>query len=226
LVAAMLLQFLKKYNMESSISSYCKIVNNTVELNGEILFKEPSALSSSAFLNHVYKSSGFNYPKYFKMDKLCKLALLASEFAITKGIDTTERDEDNTALVFSNKSSSLESDRKHVESISDKKNYFPSPSVFVYTLPNMLIGEIAIKHKIKGENAFFVSPEFNATILQSYCEMLFTQTQTKLAVCGWVNADGDSVEAFVYCVKKSNFKVSENNYSVPHTAKEIQQLFI
>src|SRR5690606_9811213 len=102
----------------------------------------------------VYKENNSAYPKFFKMDNLCKLAFLASEFLLedSKIGSTTQ---ENMGIVLSNKSSSLNTDRKHQATINDKDNYFPSPALFVYTLPNIMIGEISIRHQIKGENVFF-----------------------------------------------------------------------
>jgi hypothetical protein len=65
-----------------------------------------------------------------------------------------DEDHSRTALVFANRSSSLDTDFKYQESINSQENYFPSPAVFVYTLPNICVGEISIKHKMQTENAF------------------------------------------------------------------------
>ena len=102
------------------------------------------------------------------MDDLSKLAFLTAEFVFSKN----ENFEDNTAVVLSNNASSLNTDKKHQEAIQDKENYYPSPSVFVYTLPNIAIGEISIKHHLKSENAFFIEEKFNAELLYNYATVL------------------------------------------------------
>ncbi|WP_321539372.1 hypothetical protein [Flavobacterium piscinae] len=86
------------------------------------------------------------------MDNLSKLAFLASEVLLSEQIIAEA--ENNVALVFANRSSSLDTDVKFQQSIDDKENYYPSPAVFVYTLPNICVGEISIKHQLKSENAF------------------------------------------------------------------------
>ena len=60
-------------------------------------------------------------------------------------------------MVFANSNSSLDVDIKHNASIADKEKYFPKPAVFVYTLPNIMLGELSIRHLLRGENIFFVS---------------------------------------------------------------------
>src|SRR5688572_24466733 len=166
--------FLKKYNLQNEIVTYCRIRSNTAELNGTKVFEGEHSDDLSGFLGKLYKLLETAYPKFFKMDRLCKLGFLASELVIRNADSLKEISKTNTALVFSNKASSLDTDRQHQESISDKQNYFPSPSVFVYTLPNIILGEIAIKHKLTGENAFFISDRFDAGLMHSYTELLLT----------------------------------------------------
>ena len=48
-----------------------------------------------------------------------------------------------------------------------------SPALFVYTLPNIVIGEICIRHHFKGENAFFVFKQFDGTFMAGICQQLF-----------------------------------------------------
>jgi hypothetical protein len=194
-------------------------------VNGQLFSKEEEATDLNTFLANLYKTNSINYPKFHKMDHLCKLGLLATEFLIrnTEGFDNLPKNE--VALVLSNNSSSLDSDRNHVNAIADKTNYFPSPSVFVYTLPNIVIGEIAIKHKLTGENAFFVSEKFDAELMYIYTDTLFNETGTSAAICGWVNADGNKAEAFVYCVKKANFKQENEPFERTHNPKTLQQLY-
>lgn len=212
--------FLKKYKLETSIISYCRIKNNSVWVNDVLFYEGTKNEDPTVFLGDLYKKTELNYPKFFKMDRLCKLGTLAAELVIRSTADFGSLPKENVALVFANNSSSLDSDRTHAHAIADKQNYFPSPSVFVYTLPNIVIGEIAIKHKLTGENALFVSEEFNAELMHSYCEILIKKQTSSAVICGWVNSDGADLEAFVYCVKNLNFK-QENT----HNLKNIQHLY-
>lgn len=217
--------FLKKFNLENRIITYCRINNNSVWINGkEVLSSDPTE-ELSVFLGRLYKHLDLNYPKFFKMDKLCKLGVLASELVIREIPDFSSLAKNNIALVFSNNSSSLDSDRTHAKAIADKENYFPSPSVFVYTLPNIVIGEIAIKHKITGENAFFVSEAFDSQLMANYTEILLNSKQTSLVLCGWVNVDGNNIEAFVYCLKNGNFKQENKDHQALNTPQNIQHLY-
>lgn len=184
------------------ITSYTHIKHNQVSVNGEIVFQTNSSSSLAEFLSEAYKSLGISYPKFHKMDLQCKLGFLCTEFALKDTHFLTDNDLSKTAIILSNAASSLETDRIHQNSIADKSNYFPSPAVFVYTLPNITIGELAIKHKITGENTFFVSEQFDANLLVSYTESLFSDN-TNAAIVGWVEVDGSNFEAFIFLTQNS-----------------------
>ena len=184
------------------IISYAHIKHNQVSVNGEVVFQSNSSLTLIEFLSEAYKNLGASYPKFHKMDAQCKLGFLCAEFALKGTNFLTENNLSKTAIVLSNCASSLETDRVHQHSIDDKSNYFPSPAVFVYTLPNITIGELAIKHKITGENAFFVSEQLDADLLVNYTETLF-QGSTKAAIVGWVEVDGANFEAFIFLTENA-----------------------
>ena len=196
----MLRLYLKKYRM-SIITSYAHIKHNQISDNGKIVFQSNLSLSLAEFLSEAYKALGVSYPKFHKMDAQCKLGFLCTEFALKGTSFLTDNDLSETAIVLSNSASSLETDRAHQHSINNKSNYFPSPAVFVYTLPNITIGELAIKHKITGENAFFVSEQLDVDLLVNYTETLFNNG-TEAAVLGWVEVDGTNFEAFIFLVEK------------------------
>lgn len=191
-------------NTDLYISSYCKIKDAKVFLNGNIIADEDTSLSFADFAKKVYKDNVVNYPKFFKMDSLCKLAFLGAEFIFRACLTDSQESEitENTAVVLSNNASSLDTDRKHQEAIQDAENYFPSPAVFVYTLPNIAIGEISIKHKLKSENAFFVSEAFNEKLLHNYTTVLVENNKANSVLCGWVNYDEGAYEAFLVLVSR------------------------
>lgn len=225
MAVAMQQLFSKKFNLENRIITYCRIRNNSVWINGKELLSSDPTEELPAFLSRLYKHLDLSYPKFFKMDKLCKLGLLATELVTREIPDFNTLPKNEIALIFSNHASSLDSDRTHAKAIADKENYFPSPSVFVYTLPNIVIGEIAIKHKITGENAFFVSDAFDSVLMANYTEILLSTKQTSLAICGWVNVDGNNAEAFVYCLKNGNFKQEIKDTTALNTPQNIQHLY-
>lgn len=205
------------------ITSYAHFKHHQVAVNGEIIFKAEPTHSLSEFLSEAYKSMGIGYPKFHKMDAQCKLGLLCTEFALQHRSFLTNAALDKTAIVLSNSASSLETDRQYQASIADKSNYFPSPTVFVYTLPNIVIGEIAIKHKLTGENAFFVAEKMDAQLLVNYAEILLDQ-YAEAAIIGWVEVDGDHYEAFIFLVENEEY-LNKNAIFKPLNQSTVNQLY-
>lgn len=181
------------------IQSFCKIQNNEIILNGTSIFKlEPTAFSD--FSKQGYQNFEMNYPKFFKMDNLSKLAFLGAELLLKS--ETNNEKENNTALLFANNSSSLDTDMKYQNSISDPENYFPSPAVFVYTLPNICLGEISIRHQLKSENSFFIFETFNPAFMVNYAKALLDLNKADKVLCGWTEYYDEEYKAFLYLVAK------------------------
>ncbi len=169
------------------ITRHCSVSPPFIKLNGSVAFDQASP-EPAEFLKSAYRSLHIQYPKFFKMDPLCKLAFLTAEILL-KGMDLLSRySSEETGLIILNSSSSLETDEKHQESISDRGNYFPSPSVFVYTLANIMTGEIAIRHKIKGENAVFISEKPDIPLMFQVVSELFSMNRVGCCITGWVEA--------------------------------------
>jgi len=179
------------------ISSWCSIKNGKIVLNGDVVFASET-IDFNGFSKESYKSLEVNYPKFFKMDNLSKLAFLGAELLLKDVVDAQK--ENNIALVLSNQSSSLDTDAKYHESIADKQHYFPSPAVFVYTLPNICLGEISIRHQLKSENSFFIFDAFNPAFMADYANILLQTGKADQVLCGWTELMGDQYEAFLYLV--------------------------
>lgn len=195
------------------IQSYCKITVNQVLLNGQVVFEDTSG-DTKDFLKNLYAYLGLKYSKFFKMDNLSKLSFLASEIVLEAS--KIKIKDNNIAIVFSNNASSLETDRKHQNSINNKADYFPSPAIFVYTLPNIGIGEISIRHQLKSENAFFVFNNYNAKFHYVYENGLVQSNKADAVLGGWTNVDEGHYEAFVYLVsnKKTDRIHTEENLNI------------
>jgi uncharacterized protein YqgQ len=182
-------------------------------VNGKVLFKSDDE-DFSTFIKNAYKFLQTGYSKFFKMDNLSKLAFLAADILLKE--ENLNEVENNIALIFSNKASSLDTDRKHQAAIENDDAYFPSPAVFVYTLPNICLGEISIKYKLYSENSFFIFDGFNAEHLQLYANSLLRNEKAEKVLCGWINYDENNYEAFLYLVEKEG--------EIEHNKKEITRL--
>lgn len=199
---------------KTHISGYSLIEHNRMLVNGETVVDAPG-LSFADFAKQAYQAADTAYPKFFKMDNLSKLAFLAADILLKN--EVKEGQENDIALLFANKSSSLDTDVKYQESISDRENYFPSPAVFVYTLPNICVGEISIRHHLYTENSFFIFEAFNPAFFANYAEILLDTHKAEKVLCGWVEFFKEDYKAFMYMVSAEG--------TIEHTVENIQTLY-
>ncbi|MBQ3660088.1 MAG: hypothetical protein II963_08045, partial [Bacteroidales bacterium] len=129
-----------------------------------------------------------DYPKFFKMDTLSKLGFLLTELLVEGETDRFVPREDRAVVVCS-RCGCVCNDRHYQASTKE----FPSPALFVYTLPNIVTGEIAIRNKYEGETSAFVLDKFDRETFDSLVETLFQDRTTRSAVCCWIDCrdDGD-----------------------------------
>jgi hypothetical protein len=170
------------------IQAYCKIVPGEVWLNGEEYINIKSKpFVMNEFLNALYEKTGTDYRKFYKMDALSKLGFLASEILLA-GIDRTQPKAD-MGIIFFNRSASLEADVNFQQTIQDKSNFFPSPSEFVYTLSNIVAGEIAIRNNICGETVSYVMRNYASDVFSQIIDNAMFTSGMKCVLAGWVEVD-------------------------------------
>jgi hypothetical protein len=184
-----------------------KLQDHRVSLNGIVEYTS-EAESVDALFRSVYLHYKIDYPKFFKMDNLCKLAFLSAEILL-QGMDLLQKyPGEQIGIILENASSSLEYDRKHQESIRDRNRYFPSPSVFVYTIPNIMVAEIAIRHQVKGENAVFISEQFDPELIDHYVSEFFRNQRVNCCLSGWIECYGDHYQSFLFIIEQED-KIKE-----------------
>jgi hypothetical protein len=184
------------------ITGYCLIQDQQIVLSGNLLFRG-NEKKPGAFFTEVYKNFSLNYPKFYKMDNLCKLGFLASEFLLKDKEISTQYSGEDIGIFLYNAASSLDTDRNHQQSIQDRSAYFPSPSVFVYTLANIVIGEICIRHKIFGEGTFFIEACFSPVLMHDYISRLFQDDIVQCCITGWVELNENNYRGVLFLVEKT-----------------------
>ncbi len=175
---------------------YILIKNQSVFKGSQCLFS--SVGSMSEFLQEAYLHLEINYPKYFKMDTLSKLGFLASEYLL-KNQDLSHISPYQKGLIFQNKSASLATDSAYAKTISD----IASPALFVYTLPNIVLGEISIRHHFKGENSFFIAEEYQIDKQYEYIKIIEERNEIHTLLSGYVEFDGSNYDVCVFHLNKS-----------------------
>ena len=188
---------------EKYITAISTIGSNAVSKNEAKVFENPDA-GLPEFLLSAYQHFQLNYPKFYKMDNLSKLGWLASEVLLKDGFDNDNFQSEEVGVVLANTNSSLDNDLKYFDTIKD----VPSPSVFVYTLPNIVIGEISIRNKFKGEHAFFIQETFDADFIEKQVNYLLDKNILQACICGWVDVLEQDYKAVLFLVEKNKKELS------------------
>ncbi len=175
----------------SPFSSHHSVVirPDAVEVDGRHL---PIDTHGKELLTALYRLYVGDYPKYYKMDPLSRLGFIASELLLqAEGAERFVACDDR-AVIFFNHSSSVCADRQYIETIADPDNCFPSPSVFVYTLPNIVTGEIAIRNGYHGETSFYILPRQDDRLMQQILQASCFDSTTQSILCGWLDYEDDA----------------------------------
>lgn len=203
------------------LADYVRIKDGVFAKNGEPVFQADAGKDFATLIRDFYKSLEIQYPAFYKMDNLSKLGFVAAELLLKDNDWFTRLLPNETGIILANESSCLATDQDYFDTIKDRSNYFPSPAVFVYTLPNIVIGEISIRHKIQGENTFFLQPEFDSGFLTEYVDDLLNRGILKAVLSGWLDFYQDKYDAFMYFA--SSERIGEKALS--HNKDNIQNLF-
>jgi len=164
-------------------------------------------------LTDIYKQEIGNYPKFHKMDILSRLAFVAAEKTLSDS-KTPSRGRTSGegslpiegevwrgsfgeglgrgAVILFGHSSSVVADRQYLSTISDAGNFFPSPSLFTYSLPNIAASEIAIRHHLHGETCFYILPEKDEALMQEIVDATLNATGAQAAIFGWIDAESET----------------------------------
>ncbi|MBC7387925.1 MAG: hypothetical protein H7329_01820 [Opitutaceae bacterium] len=185
-----------------SVSSY---KNGELSFNGNAQFKsllEPT----DERLNECFQKLGISYPKFFKMDPISKTGFLCTELLVKNNAELIQIESSQVAVLVNTFSGSFDSDIKFQETIQSTENYFPSPGLFVYTLPNIVIGEICIRNGFKGENLCLLSerPEIDQIFVT--ISAWINSGLTEVTICGWIEVKNDQSHATLILVGKDKEK--------------------
>ncbi len=163
-------------------------------------------------LKGLYRTRVGDYPKFHKMDSLCKLGFIAAELLLeaeAKAKDVARfTPREDRAMVFVGRSASACADREFSQTITPE-DYYPSPSAFIYTLPNVLAGEIAIRNHYHGET-IYLAQDSPAGVRQ-LMEQAFSDPATHSVIGGWVEIDNtDKFEATLHIIKRDDGRTDSN----------------
>ncbi len=163
---------------------HVRIASGTLLRNGIQL-----AATGSADPADMYRALRCSYPKFFKMDSLCKWAWLGAEALLRNGDGWLYEglDKQNIAVVMATRDGCLETDHRYAETMQT----IPSPALFVYTLPNIALGEICIRYGFTGEQLCEVADDFDAEAILFWVRDLLQNRGATHCLFGWADAVGE-----------------------------------
>ena len=162
----------------------------------------------NAQLTELYRTHIGDWPKFYKMDTLSKAGFVATELLLRKVGERRCDSEEfirSRAIVLFGSTASLCADRNYQETIQDRDNYYPSPALFVYTLPNIVTGEIAIRNHWRGETSFYVLEAPDAAQMAFHLSCAFQDGDSESILAGWVDSRmNDDFQVFVTLVSRED----------------------
>ena len=145
----------------------------------------PVESKGAELITELFKKFLADGSRFFKMDLYSRLAYVASGLLALNTLEDCEPEK--RALCFFTLNGSLLADRKHLSTFADPDAYYPSPAVFINTLPNVVLGEIAVSYSIKGETTLVMLPERDEGIIESVVGATLDSTAPQALICGWVD---------------------------------------
>lgn len=145
-----------------------------------------------ALLTALYRARVADYPKYFKMDAMCRLGFIASELLLQAEGKPRFTPRDDRAVVLFNNTSSVCSDRKYAATAAADGGQYASPSLFVCTLPNIVTGEIAIRNAYRGETSFYILQSDNRARTDAIIRATLADGHTHSLLTGWIDCPDDN----------------------------------
>jgi len=118
-------------------------------------------------------------PRFGRMDALCRLGLMAVEM-----LGVTFADKDDVGVVLETRCGSLLADRQFWRT--------RSPSVFTYTLPSTAIGEICIRHKLRGPVLCLMVASGDGRQALEQAQAWLQGGAVKSCLCLYADASGDA----------------------------------
>jgi 3-oxoacyl-(acyl-carrier-protein) synthase len=142
-----------------------------------------SDMPFAEFIRGEFKSFGESNMKFYKMSDMSKALYVAVERLLAKqnmaDVEPTRR-----AIVLANRSASLDADVIHQQILNQHLAEGASPAAFVYTLANVAAGEMCIRHKIQGDNTFFIDNE-DRGVEEEYARALIERGDADVVIAGW-----------------------------------------
>lgn len=172
------------------------VINFTAILDGQ-------QIALGGTIEEAYQACGSSYPKFFKMDILSKWAWITSELLLKapnkqwryEGLDRSK-----IAVLLQTSDGCLEVDKAFQKSMQE----IASPALFVYTLPNIMLGEICIRHGFQGEQLCEIVGDWHPEAAAFLVHDLLQNRGMDAVLFGYVNATQAQHKVSLYWLERSD----------------------
>ena len=185
-------------------TGYAETRNLRITPDSLVLDGQHVALESrgAALITEIFKKYLADGSRFFKMDLYSRLAYVGTSLLAKDSL--AGYDPEDLALFVFTRNGSVLADRKHLSTFSHPDEFYPSPAVFINTLPNVVLGEIAVKNSIKGETTLVLLPERNEATMERIIDATVSVTRPAVMIYGWVDCDAE--DSFIADLKMLKIK--------------------
>ena len=118
--------------------------------------------------------------RFLRMDLMCRLGFMAAELLAVNFDALSDARRERLGVCVESFTGSLDTDIRFAQT--------PRPSIFAYTLPSTVIGELCIRYRLKGPVLSLISPDVNgANVLSEAAEWL-RASDAEMVLCLGIEA--------------------------------------
>lgn len=200
------------------IAKHVILNNRTFFIDNEVAKSLDPKIALKEGFKELYQALNIEYPKFYKMDMLSKTAFLTAELLLSK--NNMEGSQNKIGLFIANKNSSLDTDESYFSKTFKQGDFQSNPALFVYTLPNIMLGELCIRYKIKGEQSMWVSDSLDANFVSKYVNLLYQENLIDKAIVGWIDLYQDEPQSLLCLLEED-----ETNNSQKFNEENLMHLY-
>jgi len=118
--------------------------------------------------------------RFLRMDLMCRLGFMAAELLAVNFDALSDARRERLGVCVESFTGSLDTDIRFAQT--------PRPSIFAYTLPSTVIGEICIRYRLKGPVLSLISPDTNGTSAIAEAVEWLRADDAEMALCLGIEA--------------------------------------
>lgn len=144
-------------------------------------------------LNNAWAALGIELPRFPRMDRSSKLVAIGGSAFFIEGGALAGNSKDTIGMVITGKHGSMDTDQKYQAQLVVDNH--ASPGMFVYTLPNIAMGEFSIQHGLYGSGLCLLNNALDLAQMLDACEILLHDHGMESVICGWSDIFADQATA-------------------------------